>query len=89
MDIFYNYDRTTLRGYLDLGPTQLFWSVGPSSSMCPTRIRSLQSANLLGEWKGKLFAMAEVSLSVLWRKEIRVGGGKTMRATGLIPYLER
>ena len=44
------------------------WSVGPSSSMCCTRNRSLQFVNLLEKWKGELFAMAEASISVLLRR---------------------
>jgi len=43
------------------------WRVGSSSSVCFTRNRSIESANILGKRKTGLFAMAEMSMSVVWR----------------------
>ena len=65
--IFYNYDRTALRGHLYSGPTRR----GVSGHPLPCILQETNHYNpltFLGEWKGELFAMAEVSISVLWRR---------------------
>src|SRR6266403_2024788 len=57
--------------------------------MWSTRNRSLQSVNLLGKWKGELFAMAEMSISILWRrKQTRFVGARQREPPVHIPYLE-